>query len=74
MFVDDLEVVKSIHGKASRLGIGIDADGRIDEIKPKIDPDYDNFFKRPETFYPILQIDEELYCDEQIHSCDCKDD
>ena len=71
--LNDTNIVKSYGVKWNTLHIHY-ADGRIDEIKPKIDPDYDNFFKRPEQYYPIAKVDDELYCDEQVHSCDCQDD
>lgn len=69
--LEDTNIVKSYGVKWNTLYIYY-ADGRIDEIKPKIDPDYDNFFKRPEQYYPIAKVDDELYCDEQVHSCDCQ--
>jgi hypothetical protein len=70
--LNDTNIVKSYGVKWNTLYIYY-ADGRIDEIKPKIDPDYDNFFKRPENYYPICQVDDDLF-DEQVHSCDCQDD
>jgi hypothetical protein len=72
--LNDKTKVKEYYFAYNKLNI-IFANGSATTIKPEMDKDFDGgwvglFYKQPDTWFPIVKVDDELFCNEPFNHSD----